>query len=108
MPKTKEEKAKYMREYRKNNPEYLDKQRKSVYICKWKKRGVIDEDYNKLYEYYLSIEECDNCGVELNQDGATRKCLDHDHKSGLFRNILCNVCNVTREYKKRDSLGRFT
>ena len=25
-----------------------------------------------------------------------KKCLDHDHKTGLFRNIICNRCNVIR------------
>ena len=82
----------YMKEYRKNNPEY----RKRETIYDWKKRGLICEDYDKLYQYYLSITECENCGIELNSGTGTKKCMDHCHDTGLFRNILCNTCNLSR------------
>jgi len=94
----------YQKQYRKNNKEKSDK---SCRIAKWKSRGVISEDYNKLYEYYLSIEECENCCIELNQDGATIKCLDHCHQTGEFRNILCKVCNTTRD-QKYNKLGQYS
>ena len=89
-------------EYRKNNPEY----RKKESINNWKRYGVISEDQNILYNYYLSIDECQNCGKELNQDVSTKRCLDHDHNTGQFRQILCNVCNIMRD-KKFNELGRF-
>ncbi len=118
MPWTKEKRAEYMKQYYQNNKEKCkehqkkyrlenpEKTTKCFRIAKWKNRGVISEDYNKLYEYYLSIEECENCGIELNQDVGTRKCLDHDHDTGQFRQILCNVCNSMRD-KKRNELGQF-
>ena len=81
-----------MREYRKDNPEC--KKRETIYD--WKRRGLICEDYDKLYEYYLSIYECQNCGFQLNQDLSTRKCMDHCHNTGQFRQILCNYCNFLR------------
>jgi len=101
--KDKEKKKEYMKQYyqynkekinefRSNNPKYV----KSYTIYKWKKRGLIYEDYDKLYDYYLSVEECENCGIELNQDTGTKKCMDHDHNTGEFRNILCMTCNFIR------------
>ena len=90
--KNKEKITLKMREYRKNHPEY--RKRETIYY--WKRRGVISDDFDKLYEYYLSIDECENCGFQLNQDLSTRKCLDHCHETGEFRNILCNYCNFLR------------
>ncbi len=103
--KNKQKRQVYDKEYRKKNKEKINEYKKtdenyikSTRIGKWRNRGVISEDYNKLYEYYLSIQECENCGIELNQEGdyKTRKCLDHDHNTGLFRNILCDYCNKIR------------
>jgi len=70
--------------------------RKSSRISNWKRMGVISDDYNKLYEYYLSIKECENCGIKLEEDYSTRKCLDHNHDTGEFRQVLCHNCNILR------------
>jgi len=83
----------YQKQYRKNNKEKSDK---SSRIAKWKSRGLITEDIDKIYERYLSTKECDNCGILLDEDEATKKCMDHSHTTGQFRNILCKVCNTIR------------
>lgn len=90
--KNKEKLKLNMREYRKNNPECL----KYHTIYDWKRRGVISDNFDKLYNYYLSIHECENCGIELNSGTGTKKHLDHCHNTGLFRNILCQTCNLLR------------
>ena len=71
---------------------------KSQIISQWKRRGLKSDNYNELYDYYLSVNNCENCNVELVSGNlaANRKCLDHCHQSGYFRNILCNTCNVKR------------
>ena len=104
------DKKQYLKQYyidnkeklNKRNKEYLkewnksEKGYKSTRIYKWKSRGVISDDYDKLYEYFLSIKECENCGIELDNGTNTTKCLDHCHKTGQFRNILCDYCNKVR------------
>jgi len=90
--KNKEKIDLYQQEYKKDN---LGK-RKTDTIYNWKRYGLICEDYDKLYNYYLSITECENCGIELNSGTGTRKCMDHCHDTGKFRNILCNTCNLSR------------
>ena len=81
--------------------EYLqtDTGKKLRRINKWEKRGVKSEDYSSLYEYYLNCKYCENCDVELVEGnvGANKKVLDHSHKTGLFRNVLCHSCNNKRK-----------
>ena len=66
-------------------------------ISHWKDSGVKSDNYDLLYEYYLSITKCENCNIILTEDKQntrTTKCLDHDHLTGDFRKVLCNACNV--------------
>ena len=65
-------------------------------IRKWKQRGLISDDYDALYDYYISVKNCEICCVELTsgEKCKTRRAMDHDHKTGLFRNVLCDGCNL--------------
>ena len=74
-------------------------------IVKWRSRGIkLPEEYGENWdifyeEEYLSTTKCEECSVELTEDKmrtSTTKCLDHDHNTGDFRNILCHVCNIQR------------
>jgi hypothetical protein len=96
----KQEKKNYMAEYRKT-----DAYRKSQRITNWKKSGLKCDDFNIIYDKYININQCEECNVELIEGmrGANKKCLDHDHKTGLYRNIICHTCNVKRGFK--DKLG---
>jgi hypothetical protein len=107
-----EERKAYLKAYYEKNKEQIQENKKeqnkehfqteegkkSSRINNWKQRRVKSEDYNALYEYYLNCKYCENCGVEFVDGdlGANKKCLDHSHKTGLFRNILCNTCNNRR------------
>jgi len=116
----------YMKKYRKNNKEKIKEQNnkyrennkelikecnrkyyqtpagiKSGLINKWRQRGLIETDqytYDELYEAYLYHPDCEECGVTLTTGKrcSTSKCLDHDHTTGIFRNILCHRCNTKR------------
>jgi len=55
-------------------------------ICRGKFRDVIsDEDLKMIKE---TTKECVICGEESN-----RLVVDHDHKTGKIRGMLCNHCN---------------
>ena len=58
----------------------------------------INDDINSLYEYYINCQNCELCEIELVEGmfGANRRCLDHSHKTGLFRNVLCHSCKTKR------------
>ena len=67
-------------------------------IYNWKKSGLICDDYDALYETYIKTMECEHCKTEFTEKNW--RCLDHDHKSGLFRKIVCCGCNVNDSYIK--------
>jgi len=60
-------------------------------IYDWKRRGLICDDYNTLYETYVKTTECQHCQTEFTEKNW--RCMDHDHATGLFRKIVCNRCN---------------
>jgi len=107
------------RKYRENNKDKMKQYRESIKdkfkeycttpefiktkrICDWKRRGVICDDFDALYNHYLKTSYCDFCRCELSIDKVrtvNTKCLDHDHSitdRPNFRNILCHSCNVKR------------
>ena len=91
-----EENKEQEKQYRiKYNEENRDKVLKAKRICNWKRRGIISEDYNELYDKYMSCIKCEKCDIDLENGSGfkNKKHLDHDHETGLFRNILCGLCN---------------
>jgi len=98
----------YMRDYKKANKEkrkqhdkkYREENRKYYNIYNWKNKGLIDSDddgYEKIYQRYINTTNCDLCNLVLTINKyhtSTTKCMDHDHKTGLFRNIVCHKCNI--------------
>ncbi len=103
--KNREKTLEYNRKYREDNLEKLNEARrlyrktdngyKSRTIGRWKCNGLVD-DYDKVYERFEYTLFCDLCRCDLDYCTKSRKCMDHDHETGLFRNILCHVCNIKR------------
>lgn len=77
--------------------------KKSARISGWKQWGVKSDDYDALYTKWKETTNCEACDVELieGNKGENKKTLDHDHKTGAFRNILCNSCNTKRGNQDR-------
>jgi len=63
--------------------------------------GVKSDDYDKLYEYHMSIERCELCNVLFDKTIKNQRCLDHDHDTGLYRKTLCRSCNAHYEVARR-------
>jgi len=81
---------------------HTPKGKKSRTIARWKYRGLIG-DYESIYDRYINTTHCDLCNIELCKGfkGGNKKCMDHDHNTGLFRNIVCNTCNSNKsDFKK--------
>jgi len=102
-------KLEYQNEYRLGHKEQIkdyfktDQGKKSMRIGAWKHFGLVCDNIDKLYEHYLNTNECDNCGIELIEGYASnRKCMDHNHNTGEFRNILCHKCNTMRRFYEPD------
>ena len=71
--------------------------KRSKTISTWKKRGLIADNYDIIYYRWFNSSNCENCGCIYNDGYINRKCMDHDHITGKFRNILCNACNVSKD-----------
>lgn len=73
--------------------------KKNYMLRNWFRIGL-KGNYEKIYEYYLKTEHCQECECVFGKKGdgtGTFKCMDHHHATGLFRNVLCNACNVKRK-----------
>jgi len=109
----KEKIAEYNKEYKKENKEKIAEYQKEYHkeydktpqgiksntISGWKSYGLVHEDYDALYETYLQTKECNVCKkvFETSYD----RCMDHDHTTGLFRQVLCRGCNIYDNWKKK-------
>lgn len=77
------------------NPEYREKRRKRSLNDKYLyKFGITYEDKLRMIE-----RQDGKCAICKNAIGAVEKCyLDHDHKTGKARGILCAKCNTGLSY----------
>jgi len=79
----------------------MRKYHKSSTIYSWKSIGVISDDFDKLYEEHMKINNCQLCNIDFNEDIRNQhRCLDHDHKTGLYRQTICNKCNRNFDRKQ--------
>lgn len=67
-----------------------------------KRYGITPEQYNKILVAQKSI--CKICGNsnESYKDGKHRLFIDHDHKTGKVRGLLCDACNRGLGYFKNE------
>ena len=76
-----------------------DSRKKFNKIHSWKMNGFkhTPEQFDVIYEKYRQATECELCSTPVVDGGnKNRKCADHHHTSGCFRNIVCPKCNAMR------------
>ena len=91
----------YLRTYYQKNKEYFQLYHKTEEgvkrnrINNWKQIGVDPSyDFDVIYDIYIHTSKCDLCNVNLTDGkGLQGRCLDHNHKTGEIRNIVCMKCN---------------
>jgi len=93
-----QKRAEYHKQYNKKYTK-TPKGKRITKIKEWKFVGLISDDYNAVYDRWLNTKNCDCCNKILTATGNTRKSMDHCHKTGKFRNILCHNCNIMRFHK---------
>lgn len=70
--------------------------------------GIMQKDFNKMFENQNGC--CSICGKHQSKLSKPL-CVDHNHKTGQIRNLLCNMCNTflgvynedPKEFKKFNS-----
>ena len=96
----KEKKAEYYKKNREKivetNKEYREtpEGRKSHFKSCWKSRGLDIDTFYYVYPIYLATTHCDRCNVLLEGIGNNKKCMDHCHATGMYRNTVCKKCNL--------------
>lgn len=98
-----------IKDYRSRNREKYNS-----YSKKWRRSNpeaeyaiVLRSRYGLTLEGYMSILEeqkygCAICGL-VPKDGDKRLHVDHDHKTGKVRGLLCNNCNTALGFLEDDS-----
>jgi len=59
----------------------LNKLHRYQSIYRWKNYGVICDDFDKLYDHHMTINNCQLCDIKFNKE--IRSCwrhFDHDHE----------------------------
>jgi len=84
----KEKRKAYLIKYKKNHKElYANSMRKYFYKRDY---NITIDEYNKIFNNQNG--SCKICGRHQSEF-KQRLCIDHDHKTGKIRGLLCHPCN---------------
>ena len=79
-------------------PFELYKNHKNVKKSDWKKRGLIMDNFEEIYDKYIRATHCELCNKQFTKTRDRQ--MEHNHETGEFRNIVCNRCNTLKADKK--------
>jgi len=97
-------KEQYAAKYEENKEEKAEKSRayhasaqgkKKHQISYWKRRGLIHDDFDSLYDEYINKRECDKCGEEFGQRGdgtGTYICIAQKFGTKEVESVCCYKC----------------
>tara|TARA_R110000744_G_scaffold154144_1_gene268787 strand:- start:19 stop:459 length:441 start_codon:yes stop_codon:yes gene_type:complete len=106
--------AERQREYNQNNKEQIAEHareyhkiynqtpagKKTLTMSRWRWRGVINVN-DEMYNHYIATTRCECCLKEFSS--SRDRCLDHEHKTGEFRWVICQACNNMDNWKNKIS-----
>ena len=99
----KADRSKLRTEALKNLPDryeyHYDNKKKSSMKWTWikqKKNGLLASDFERTWSAYVEAETCEVCNISLKK---VKKNMDHCHKSGYMRFIVCQRCNGFLRYR---------
>lgn len=76
--------------YKKNKTRLIKKQRKYNILNRY---GITEIDYDKMF-----IQQKGRCAIccsdKSKRTNSKHLCIDHSHKTGKIRGLLCHDCNV--------------
>jgi len=86
-----------LKKYREENKELVLLKQRTNYTTDKRRKHHLKHKYNLTMEEYVEIFEaqgmkCAICGSD-NSKRSKDWCVDHDHKTGKVRGILCYGCN---------------
>jgi hypothetical protein len=79
---------------------HLEHERKRNRDYQRKKNGVVVTAADE--ELYNNALSCEICGITFTGKRSEKQ-LDHDHKTGRVRGVICYKCNSVLGYAKDDS-----
>lgn len=69
---------------------YWQRNKDKLTAYRWLRQGIAPDQISKALELRAGHEPCQICGKAL--EGAKRQ-IDHCHKTGRVRGVLCHGCN---------------
>ena len=71
-------------------PKYYKRTMKNLWRTQ---RGLLctDEEFEEIYDKYIHCSQCELCGFVFEK--SRKRHMDHCHKTGKFRNVVCVKCN---------------
>ncbi len=93
----------YQRDVKKCKERITRYRDKNMALCRLRQRcrqaNITVKEYRKIFGDHNEL--CDICGVP--QKELTKAfCIDHDHKTGQVRGLLCNRCNTALGFLRDD------
>jgi len=72
-------------------PFKLPKYHKTNTKGQWKIKGLNMDNFEEIYQKYIYATHCELCNKQF--PNTRDRCMDHNHNTGEFRNIVCQSCN---------------
>mgnify|MGYP002413495967 CR=1 FL=1 len=86
------------RSYLKNKAKYIEY---STHYNRLRRIGITKEHYEQMHKSQKGV-----CAI-CHQTCSKALAVDHDHETGIIRELLCNSCNRGLGYFKDDKLRLF-